>query len=93
MTKEYNKNVKILAKKEYTIRDIIRGKAFPWMDGMIERRQYREIKKLIRADSLGENILQVQNPITMIGYKIKGRNIIKFIKIYGKGVALATKKK
>lgn len=75
--------------KEYNIKAMIDADAFPWITGS-ERKKYRRYASIIQADFNGENVLMATR--TQEGqkarYLVKGRAIIKFIKVYGPGLAL-----
>lgn len=71
-------------KKDYTINDLLEAKVFPWTTS---RRIYADI---IKRDQELEKALEVETTGEGLGtrYKIKGRSIIKFYKVYGAGIQL-----
>lgn len=90
MANAYTKGMRIKDDQTYSIADMIRLHAFPWTDKMSDRKKYREYSRVIRVDLLDGNILKAL-PGKGRGYQVEGRNIKKFIKIYGPGLALLAK--
>lgn len=70
---------KINPRKDYTSTDILRENLFPWAKHPLT------LKKLIRKDAQGENLLEVK--IEGVGrqtrYLIKGKNLLRFTRKYG----------
>jgi len=86
-TRRYNQGVNrshIDTKKDYTVNDLIEANAFWWTTS---RRLYIEI---IKRDQELEKALEVETTGEKLGtrYKIKGRSINKFYKVYGLGIKL-----
>ncbi|MDE2022430.1 MAG: hypothetical protein KGI71_05980 [Patescibacteria group bacterium] len=75
--------------KGYNLKGMIDANAFPWITGS-ERKKYRRYASIIQADFDGENMLMAMkaHEDKRSRYFIKGRAIIKFIKVYGPGLAL-----
>lgn len=67
--------------REYNLTHIKREGLFPWAIDV------RTIRKAVKRDFWGENLLKAEISGTGKGadYKIKGRNIIKFLEKYGPG--------
>lgn len=77
---------KIEAGREYNLSHIRDEGLFPWTSDI------RTIRKMVHKDYWGDNKLKAH--VAGIGraleYKIKGANIIKFLKEYGPGLMMAT---
>ena len=71
-------------KKDYTVSDLIEANVFWWTTS---RRIYIDI---IKRDQELEKALEVETTGDGLGtrYKIKGRSINKFYKVYGSGIQL-----
>ena len=87
VTRQYNDGVyrsHIDTKKDYTVNDLMEAKVFWWTTS---RRIYMEI---IKRDQELEKALEVETTGDGLGtrYKIKGRSIKKFYKVYGAGIQL-----
>jgi len=87
MTREYTVDTyrsRVQNNKEYDISDLVRERLFGWINS---RAMYL---KTIESDRNGLNILQADVTGTAKGkrYKIRGKNIIKFYKVYGPGITL-----
>ena len=86
-TRRYTEDVyrsHIDTKKDYTVNDMMEAKVFWWTTS---RRIYIEI---IKRDQELEQALEVETTGEKLGtrYKIKGRSIKKFYKVYGAGIQL-----
>lgn len=75
-------------KREYNLSQMQRDALFPWLK---DRRTYREA---IRNDILGPNVLQAKiiGEWRGRGYKITGKNIIKYLKLIGYAMVLTSTK-
>ena len=77
---------RIETEREYNIKKIKEEALFPWT------KDIRTIRKIVHKDYWGENMLKAL--VTGVGraleYKIKGKNIIKFLEKYGDGLMMAS---
>lgn len=90
MTKAHtDQRAKIEPQREYNIKAMIDANGFPWITGG-ERQKYRKYVTIIKADLEGANVLMASRiPQGQKGkYLVKGRAIIRFIKVYGPGLQL-----
>ena len=73
--------------REYSISEMTREQIFPWL------KDRRSIRKAIRFDVEGPNILQVKIKGEGKGrdYKIKGKNIVKYLTLIGDAMVLTKK--
>lgn len=71
----------------YNISQMREIKVFWWTNS------HRSYRRIIQRDRNGENLLksEVSGSDTKKEYKIKGRNIIKFLMRYGEGLAMQSR--
>src|SRR3990167_9054879 len=76
---------RIKPEQEYNLSHIRDEGLFPWTKNL------QTIRKTVKKDYWGENMLKAL--VTGVGqaleYRIKGKHIIKFLKIYGHGLEMA----
>lgn len=72
---------KITPKEWYTLRDIVKGRMFPW------RTSFAGVRNLVADDRRTKNVLKANISGTgrATKYFFKGENIIKFIKEFESG--------
>lgn len=77
---------KIDPSKEYNLSNIIAEDVFPWVKSI------KTVRRIVKRDIEGENLLKTRVTGTGRGlvYKIKGKNIIKFLEKYGSGLMMAS---
>ena len=77
---------KVDSDREYNLSNIIDEELFPWVKSI------KTVRRIVKRDIDGENLLKTR--VTGQGrglvYKIKGKNIIKFLEKYGSGLAIAS---
>ncbi len=75
---------KIDSEREYSLSDMLVDRLFPWTN------DFRSVRKMVGKDAIGENVLKTM--VTGEGrgrqYRIKGKNIIKFLEKYGEGLTM-----
>lgn len=93
LTTEYTKKGSIEPSKVYNLRDMIAVNAFDWIPG-VSRSKYRRYAELISKDFVGANVMQaIKIPHGQSStYQIKGRNLQKFVDIYGPGLRLTNQR-
>lgn len=71
--------------KEYNLSHITVEGLFPWVKNI------RTVRKIVQRDTKGENMLKTSmtGEGRALDYRIKGKNIIKFLEKYGEGAILA----
>ena len=76
---------KIKANEEYNLTNIKDEGLFPWTKNL------QTIRKIVKKDYWGENMLKAEVGGEKQGmeYRIKGKHIIQFIKVYGPGFMMA----
>lgn len=73
--------------KEYNLSNIRDEALFPWA------KDIRTIRKIVKRDGTDKNILKCATTGTgrALDYKIKGKNIILFLELYGPGFMMSAK--
>ncbi len=77
---------KVNPEVEYNLSNIIDEDIFPWVKSI------KTVRRIVKKDLEGENLLKTQVAGTGRGlvYKIKGKNIIKFLEKNGSGLMIAS---
>lgn len=77
---------KVDPEREYNLSNIIGEEIFPWVKSI------KTVRRIVKRDIESENLLKTR--VTGSGrglvYKIKGKNIIKFLEKYGSGLMIAS---
>lgn len=81
--------MKIDPQKDYNLSTITAEEIFPWAKNI------RTVRKIVRRDYSEENMLKslITGEGRALDYKIKGKNIIRFIERYGEGLMMSVLKK
>lgn len=72
--------------REYSLSDITRERLFPWAKDL------KTIRSIVHRDLNGENLLkaQVEGTGRTTRYTVKGKNLVRFLTIYGPGLMIGS---